>query len=126
MLADDFVVEFGYDFQNNTNRNYDMSLANMVLMAKLSEGDALSKEFGHHQNGDATIEGPSFIPPKGKARVTIKVHYYYPSDFTASDKKDMKTVLKSVNGRLNELDGFVAFDNANYFQILMSKGWDKK
>jgi hypothetical protein len=124
MPADGFIVEFGYDFQNNTTRNYDLLPSNIVLMAKLSEGDVLSKDFGHYQKGEATIEGPSFIPPKAKARVTIKVQYYYPSDFTAADKEDVQKVIKIVSRRVNELDGFVVFDNANHFQIVMSKGWD--
>ena len=119
-----FIIEFQYDLQNNTNRNYDLQPANYVLMAKLNQGGVLSKDFGHYQKGEASIDGPSFLPPKSKTRVTIKVQYYYPSDFTAADRQDAKKVLPSVRRRVSELDGFVAFDNTNNFQIVMPKGWD--
>lgn len=58
MPADVFVVEF----RTTQTATSIVHSADIVPMAKLSDGGALSKDFGDYQNGDATIEAPSVIP----------------------------------------------------------------
>lgn len=118
-----YKVHFLYDVQNNTVHSYDLQSANFTILALLAEGSVLSKDFGHHQAGTPTLEGPAFIPAQGKARIDLLVSYEYPSEWTAIEKNDAKKVIKSLNIRLSELKGFVAFDQASHYQIDLPGGW---
>jgi len=40
-------------------------------------------------------------------------------------KNDAKKVIKSMNHRLRELNGFVAYDQTNHYEIDMPEGWRK-
>ncbi len=104
--AASYKVDFLYDVQNTTERNYDFISSNFTLLAVLAEGNALSKEFGHYQAEKPRLDGPAFIPAHGKARIHVVVAYAYPSEWTTEEKNDAKKVIKSLNYRLRELTGF--------------------
>ena len=116
-------MDFLYDVENTTERNYDFNSSSFTLLAVLAEGNALSKEFGHYQAEDPRLDGPSFIPAHGKARIHVFVAYEYPSDWTPEEKNDAKKVITAFNHRLRELTGFVAFDQINHYEIDMPEGW---
>jgi hypothetical protein len=118
-----YKVDFSYDVQNTTQRNYGFQSANFTLLAVLPDGNALSKEFGNYQAEDPTIDGPAFIPAKGKARIHVVVFYEYPSEFTATEKNDVTKVNKSVNRRLRQVAGFVAFDQTNHYELDLPGVW---
>jgi hypothetical protein len=120
---DSYAVSFYYNVKNNTDRNYVINGSALALMAVLTDGNALSKEFGSYQSGDAAVDGPAFIPPGGTARITMRVSYFYPDEFTQADKNDMKKVIPSLNRRLKELSGFVVFDEQNHYRIDLPEGW---
>jgi hypothetical protein len=121
--AASYKVEFLYDVENTTQRNYDFEPANFKILAVLAEGNTLSKEFGHYQAEEPRLDGPAFIPAKGKARIHLLVSYEYPSDWSANEKNDAAKVAKSFDHRLRELTGFVAFDQPHHYQIDMPEGW---
>jgi hypothetical protein len=118
-----YPVDFYYNVQNNTDRNYGFNPAMLTLMAVLKEGNSLSKDFGHYQSGTAVLDGPAFIPPGGTARVDLKVSYFYPDDFTKVDKGDAKKIIPHLGRRVKELNGFVVFDNQNHYRVDLPKGW---
>jgi hypothetical protein len=118
-----YPVEFHYNLRNNTDKNYPFNSSTMTVMAVLKPSNALSEEFGHYQLGEATVDGPKFIPPKGTARIVVHVSYYYPSEFTNADKNDVQKIIANFNRRLNELNGFVLFDEQNHYRIDLPKGW---
>jgi|ERR1700752_1305264 len=118
-----YPVYFYYNVQNNTNKNYDFNPATFTLMAVLTDGNVLSKDFGHYQSGAPVLDGPAFIPPGGTARIDLKVSYFYPDEFTQADKSDAKQIIPHLGRRVKELNGFVAFDNQNHYRIDLSKGW---
>jgi|SRR5580704_9071164 hypothetical protein len=118
-----YSVSFYYDVKNNTDRNYAINTSALTPMAVLTDGNALSKEFGHYQSGEAAVDGPAFIPPGGTARVLVRVSYFYPDEFTQADKDDAKKVFPSVDRRLKELSGFVVFDEQNHYRIDLPEGW---
>jgi hypothetical protein len=120
---DSYGVDFYYNIQNNTDRNYQINASTFTPMAVLTDGNALSKEFGHHQSGDTTVDGPAFIPPAGTARVTVRVSYFYPNEFTQADKDDIKKIIGNFNHRLQELSGFVIFDEQNHYRVDLPEGW---
>lgn len=119
-----YPVEFYYNVQNNTNRTYQIAPADLTPLAVLTEGNALSKDFGHYQSGAATVDGPPFIPPGGTARVDIKVSYLFPDEFTDADKKNGKKIGGNLNVRTDELNGFVIFDEQNHYRIDLPRGWE--
>ena len=112
-----YKVDFLYDVENTTERNYEFNSSNFTLLAVLAEGNALSKKFGHYQAEEPTLDGPAFIPARGKARVHVVVAYEYPSGWTPQEKNDGKKVVEALNRRLRELTGFVAFDQINHYEI---------
>lgn len=118
-----YKVDFLYDVENTTERNYDFNSSSLTLLAVLPEGNALSKEFGHYQAEDPKLDGPAFIPAHGKARIHVLVAYQYPSEWTAKEKNDAEKVSKSLNHRLRELTGFVAYDQISHYEIDMPEGW---
>ena len=120
---DSYPVFFYYNVQNNTDKNYDFNPAMLTLMAVLTDGNALSKDFGHYQSGTAVLDGPAFIPSGGTARIDLKVSYFYPDDFTQADKSDAKKIIPHLARRVKELNGFVVFDNQNHYRIDLSRGW---
>lgn len=114
---DSYVMKFFYDLQNNTSKNYQINPNGFTVMAYLTEGNVLSKEAGSYQTSTITVEGPPFIPPHGKARITLRTSYQYPSEFTAAEKADLKKVIPSVDRRLKEFNGFVLFDQESHYRI---------
>jgi hypothetical protein len=121
--VDGYPVVFYYNVRNNTDKNYQFSGASLTVMAVLTDGNALSKEFGHYQFGDATVDGPAFIPPNGTARIGVHVSYLYPDEFTKADKKEADKIIASLSNRLKELSGFVVFDEQNHYRIDLPEGW---
>jgi hypothetical protein len=118
-----YPVDFYYNLRNNTDRNYPFNGSTLTLMAVLTDGNALSKEFGHYQLGDATVDGPAFIPPSGTARIAVHVSYRYPDGFTQADKRDADKIVGNLDRRLRELSGFVVFDEQNHYRIDLPEGW---
>jgi hypothetical protein len=122
--ADCYPVRFYYKVQNNTNANYAINASSFTPMAVLAGGNVLSKQFGLYQKGDAIVDGPAFIPPGGTARITIEISYFYPSEFTDADKNDAKKIVSmSLGRRMDELNGFVLFDELNHYRVDLPKGW---
>ena len=120
-----YPTVFYYNVHNNTDRNYQINSSTLTPMAVLAGGNALSKEFGHYQSGDATVDGPAFIPPGGTARIAVRVSYFYPDEFTQADKNNTDKILASFNRRLKELNGFVVFDEQNHYRIDLPEGWQQ-
>jgi hypothetical protein len=121
--AASYQVDFMYDVQNTTERNYEFNASNFTLLAVLAEGNSLSKDFGHYQAEEPKLDGPAFIPSQGKARVHVLVAYDYPSEWNPEEKNDAKKVLSLFNHRLRELTGFVAYDQISHYEIEMPEGW---
>jgi hypothetical protein len=68
-LAASYKVNFLYDVQNTTQRNYEFQPYHFTLLAVLAESNALLKEFGHYQAEEPRLDGPAFI--KEKVGVTM-------------------------------------------------------
>jgi hypothetical protein len=118
-----YPVKFYYNLRNNTDKNYAFTGPTLTVMAVLTDGNALSKEFGHYQFGEATVDGPAFIPPNGTARIVVQVSYRYPDEFTQADKGNADKIIASLDHRLRELSGFVVFDEQNHYRIDLPEGW---
>ena len=94
-----YKASFLYDVENTTERNYDFNSSKLTLLAVLADGNTLSKDFGHYQAEEPTLDGPSFIPAHGKARIHVVVAYAYPSGWTSEQKNDGdKSASRSTTG----------------------------
>lgn len=124
---DNLPVMFGYDLENKTATNYTVGDGSgLVVMATLAQGDILSEAFGQSPaSSSVSVSGPPFIPPKGVGRITVRVVYDYPSEFTHNDKSNMDKVAKYVGRRLEEISGYALFDKSNDYRIDLPSGWQK-
>jgi hypothetical protein len=120
---DGLVVAFGYDLESTMQSNYVVDKSKLVLLARLSDTNALSKSFGDYQSGEPTIEAPAFIPAKGIVRLDIHVPYSYAGLNAPNDKDDVKKLDPYVRRRVKALAGLVMFDQVNHYQIDMPSGW---
>jgi hypothetical protein len=118
-----YTVDFYYNLRNNTDNNYRFNGSTLTLMSVLTDGNALSKEFGHYQLGDATVDGPTFVPPNGTVRIVVHVSYRYPGEFTQTDKANGNKINTNLDRRLKELNGFVLFDEQNHYRVDLPEGW---
>jgi hypothetical protein len=116
-------VKFGYDLENETQSNYVIEKTNVVILAKLSDTNALSESFGDYQSGEATTVVPDFIPAKGTVRIEIRVPFSYDGLNDPKDKNDTAKVITYIAKRLKALSGLVMFDRANHYRIDMGSGW---
>ena len=98
--------------------------AGLTPLAILTDGKALSKDFGHYQAEPATVDGPPFIPPGGTARISVKVRYFFPTEFSSADKQNASKVNESLGHRTDELNGFVIFDEQSHYRIDLPRGWE--
>lgn len=121
--GESYPAEFYYNVQNNTDGNYPINASTLTPMAVLADGNVLSKELGRGQLGDATVDGPAFIPPGGTARITLRISYRYPNEFTQADKDDYKKISKDLSYTLKGLSGFVIFDEQNHYRVDLPGGW---
>jgi hypothetical protein len=118
------VITFIYDLENKTDSNYKIAeRPDLVIMAKLADGDVLSKRFGDFQTADVVLDAPAFIPAKSKARMALSVSYKYPDDFGSTDRRDPNIVATCVENRLRELSGVVIFDPFTHYRIDLPSGW---
>jgi hypothetical protein len=121
---DNLPIDFEYDLENKTDATYMVGEGSgLVVMARLAEGNVLSKDFGHYQASDASVSGPSFIPAKCVGRITVRVVYNYRSDLTKTDRSDESKVAAYVGHRVKEMSGFVLFDQSNHYRIDLPGGW---
>lgn len=121
---DHLPMVFEYDLENKTDGNYRIGDGSgLTVMATLAQSNAFSEDFGQSQPSNATVSGPSFIPPHAVGRIRVRVVYDYPSDFTKNDRSNMDKVAKFVGGELKGISGFVLFDTTNHFRIDLPSGW---
>ncbi len=124
---DNLPVMFEYDLENKSATNYTVGNGSgLVVMATLAQGNILSEAFGQSPaSSSVSVSGPSFIPPKGVGRITVRVVYDYPPGFTPNDKSNMNKVEKYVGRRLDEISGYALFDKSNDYRIDLPSGWQK-
>ncbi|MGH9757010.1 MAG: hypothetical protein ACRD4M_04685 [Candidatus Acidiferrales bacterium] len=118
-----YIVAFEYNVRNTTKTTYEVNPSALMPMALLAECKALSNSFGEYQSGEAIIEAPQIIPPGATGRMTVRVSYFYPQNFTTAEKKDLGKWSRSLDEQLKDLAGIVLFDRVNHYQIDLPSGW---
>jgi hypothetical protein len=115
-----------YTLQNNTDYDYKFSdLTDILIMSKLKKQKSLS---GNKESDTLKPDYPIIIP--AKQRIRFAIHLQYPYDKTLKEdasKEERKAYRKDIeaffNNKLQNLDGFVLFDERARYQIEFPKGW---
>jgi len=103
-------MTFGYTLENHTGRDYELPAASYIYKA-LANGKGLQQ--------DVTVkwEGGTSIPAGQKVHIGIQIAYEYPDGQPKlGDQFDAFT-----HRRLAEIEGFVALDQVNRFEIRFPK-----
>jgi hypothetical protein len=103
--------DFSYVLENTTNADYSLNPSTVLLMTTLSDGKGLE------QRHDFTFSSTK-IPAKQKVVLTISQDL----DFQG-DQNDLAALSAFTNRKLKNLDGFVLFDEAHRYKIILPNGW---
>jgi hypothetical protein len=128
---------FSYDLENNTNRDYRFlgrasdepkgwtrvevvptaGAVSVFILKKLKSSGSLAQD--NDINWDSV-----FLPARKKVRFQIRASYPYDDSFRATERDDRHKLAAFVNARLEEVDGFVLFDEKNRYQIDFLSSWE--
>jgi hypothetical protein len=134
--VDNVFFFFNYDLQNNTDVDYRFSgraadepkgwtpvevvptasAVSVSVLKKLKSSGSLAQD--NDINWDSV-----FLPARKKARFQIRVSYPYDDSFRSTERNDLRKFNAFVKARLEKVDGFVLFDDANRNQIELPNGW---
>jgi len=117
-------IVFYYTLQNNTDFDYRLPEGSTTLMAQLEQTKSLSAS----KDGFTTHDTAVFLPAKQRYRYAV--HVAYPYEIKLKDSAtDVETKAWReklgvyVNDEMSNLNGFVLFDEANRYQVILPKGW---
>jgi hypothetical protein len=119
-------IIFGYTLRNNTNSDYRIESMNGIsLMIKLEEPTSL------RGNVDEVFKCsiPFFLPAREQVLFELESVAGFKSEIKTSrgtDQKPTKEELTTfVNEKMQNLNGFVLFDEAHRYKIDFPRGWRK-
>jgi hypothetical protein len=126
-VGDDSHLVFYYVLENTTNADYRVQEpSGTSILGRLKTENSLTPPIVKL----VEIDYPIFIPAKQRGRYSISLQpYKYPGgklkDDASKEERDVyrKAISAYVNEKLNNLDGFVLFDETNRYEINFPKGW---
>jgi hypothetical protein len=111
------ILSFAYDLENNTVNEYHLSDSpDILVMARLKAQGTLS------QTEALNVSYPVVVPSKQTVRVEVQEQYAFlwPS---ASDPGLDDKLKNFVKERLQNVAGFVLFDEMDHWQAELPSGW---
>jgi hypothetical protein len=108
---------FSYDLENNTDTDYRLADGpDIFIMARLKMDGSLSQE------EDVRLTYPVVVPARQRVRITIAEEY--PFTWPPAMDSSLDDRLKNfVKHRLENIAGFVLFDEIDHFQVELPNGW---
>lgn len=107
------AVDFLYDLENRTNSDFELAPGpNAIVMKRLKVDGSLSAD------ANARLTSTAFIPTNNRTRVTLEVtgHFIWPAKQDASTDQALRDL---VQREASGLDGFVIFDQASRYEIVL-------
>jgi hypothetical protein len=107
---------FSYDLENNTDIDYRLAdIPGVFIVARGMDGSLSQVEAFR-------LSYPTFLPAKQRVRIAIEAarSFAWPRE---SDPGSDDKLKNSVKERLENIAGFVLFDEADHFQIELPSGW---
>jgi hypothetical protein len=108
-----FVATYRYTVENHTGRDY--HLPSIENVYKVLPDKSLEKE--------STLKwaGGTAIPADQKMSISIQVEYDYTDAYSYADRDKVEKMSAFMGRRLSEIDGFVALDQNNRYEIRFPK-----
>jgi hypothetical protein len=111
------TLSFAYDLANNTATDYRLADSpDILVMARLKADGALS------QTEALNLSYPVVVPAKQTVRVEIQEQYTFawPPAFDPGLDDKLKNFVRE---RLQNIAGFVLFDEIDHWQVELPSGW---
>lgn len=108
---------FSYDLENNTGMDYHLAdVPDVFVMARFKKDGSLTQE------RTLGLSYPVALPARQRVRMAIEEQY--PFAWPAALDPGLDDKLKSfVKGRLENIGGFVLFDETDHLQVELPSGW---
>jgi hypothetical protein len=106
---------FSYDLENNTDIDYRLADVPGVLIAARRTDGNLRQEV-------LRLSYPTFLPAKQRVRIAIEDErpFAWPRESGPSSDDKLKNFVRE---RLENIAGFVLFDEVDHFQVELPSGW---
>ncbi len=111
------TLSFAYDLENNTVTDYRLADSpDILVMARLNVDRSLS------QTEALNLSYPVVVPAKQTVRVEVQEQYTFawPSAFDPGLDDKLKNLVRE---RLQNIAGFVLFDEMDHWQVELPGGW---
>ncbi|HXN99590.1 MAG TPA: hypothetical protein VN881_10985 [Candidatus Acidoferrales bacterium] len=113
---------FSFDLQNTTDSDYQLSKDRKVLiMGRLKSNGSFKAE------DSMEIDNSVFLPAGSRARMALKVIYAFnwPTPMFPGQVGPLtqEKFRRFVAGKVDDLQGFLLFDEAAHYQIELPGGW---
>jgi hypothetical protein len=111
-------LTFSYVLENTTDADYSIpnDKSTVLVMATLPEGKGLEAD-------EALSLTPCEIPARQKVVFSLSKEAEYTDAYLEADKDNAEKLAPFWSRRLKELDGFVLFDKAHRYEIILPNGW---
>jgi hypothetical protein len=115
---------FSFDLENTTDSDYHLSKDQKVLiMGRLKSNGSFKAE------DSMQIEDAVFLPAGNRARIALKVSYAFnwPTQMFPGQVGPLtqEKFRRFVAGKVDDLQGFLLFDEAARYQIELPGGWQE-
>jgi len=108
---------FSYDLENNTGIDYRLAdVPDVFIMARLKMDGSLSQEQA------LRLSYPVVVPARQRVRIAIEEEYPFAWP-PASDPGSDDRLRNFVKERLENIAGFVLFDEIDHCQVELPGGW---
>jgi hypothetical protein len=111
-------LTFSYVLENTTDTDYSIEndKLKVLVMETLPEGKGLEAD-------EALSLTPCEIPARQKVVLSLSKEAEYNDAYPERDRDNEEKLASFMSRRLKELDGFVLFDKAHRYKIILPNGW---
>jgi hypothetical protein len=115
---------FSFDLENTTDSDYHLSKDQKVLiMGRLKSNGSFKAE------DSMQIDNSVFVPAGNRARIALKLSYSFnwPTQMVPDQVGPLtqEKFRKFVAGKIDDLQGFLLFDEAARYQVELPGGWQE-
>lgn len=111
------TVVFLYDLDNKTDDDYQLAAgSSLIIMSRVKSDGSLTAD------EPLTLAASSFVPARNRTRIAVQIMrpFSWPQDSDPSSDEKFRNLLQ---GEIENLDGFVLFDQPTRYQIDLPGDW---
>lgn len=115
---------FSYDLDNNTDTDYQLTKGpTTVVMTRLKAGGSVSSAEA------VELDNSVFLPARNRTRIAVEIkrNFNWPASLPGAQigPVNQEKFRGLVAQEVENLSGFVVFDQATHFQIELPGGWQE-